>query len=126
MPWAGAMGGWRALGCGGALNRERIPHAAHWVEKKACSELREDNRPRLRTAAVFFGARARQEIEMTGLKIAAALAVLFVLSAPANAQSRIGSAKSVKPEASGTVGGTLSAGSSVHAARRTLSTVSGP
>ena len=52
---------------------------------------------------------------MTGLKIAAALAVLFVLSAPANAQSRIGSAKSVKPEASGTVGGTLSAGSGVHA-----------
>src|SRR5262245_9650865 len=51
---------------------------------------------------------------MTKLKIAAALAVLFVLSAPANAQSRIGSANSVKPEASGSVAGTLSAGSSVH------------
>jgi hypothetical protein len=32
-----------------------------------------------------------------------------------NAQARIGSANSVKPEASGSVGGTLSAGSSVHA-----------
>ena len=52
---------------------------------------------------------------MTELKMAAALAVLFALSAPANAQSRIGSANSVKPEASGTVAGTLSAGSSVHA-----------
>src|SRR5262245_45887701 len=52
---------------------------------------------------------------MTKLKIAAALAVLFVLSAPANAQSRIGSANSVKPEASGSVAGMLSAGSSVHA-----------
>jgi hypothetical protein len=32
-----------------------------------------------------------------------------------NAQSRIGSANSVKPEAGGSVAGTLSAGSSVHA-----------
>jgi hypothetical protein len=32
-----------------------------------------------------------------------------------DAQSRIGSTKSVKPEASGSVAGTLSAGSSVHA-----------
>ena len=31
-----------------------------------------------------------------------------------NAQQRIGSANTVKPEASGTVAGTLSAGSSVH------------
>jgi hypothetical protein len=56
-----------------------------------------------------------KEIEMTGLKIAVAMAVLFVLSAPANTQSRIGSAKSVKPDASGSVAGTLSAGSGVHA-----------
>ena len=52
---------------------------------------------------------------MTELRIAGALAVLFVLSTPANAQSRIGSANSVKPEASGSIAGTLSAGSSVHA-----------
>jgi len=51
---------------------------------------------------------------MTKLRIAGALAVLFVLSTPANAQSRIGSANSVKPEASASAG-TLSAGSSVHA-----------
>ena len=53
--------------------------------------------------------------KMTELKIAGALAVLVALSAPANAQSRIGSASSVKPEASGSVAGTLSAGSGVHA-----------
>ena len=47
---------------------------------------------------------------------ALALVVLFALpSGVANAQTRIGSATSVKPEASGTVAGTLSAGSSVHA-----------
>ena len=45
-----------------------------------------------------------------------AVAVLFALQPTAsNAQARIGSAKSVKPDASGSVGGTLSAGSSVHA-----------
>ena len=45
-----------------------------------------------------------------------AVAALFALQPTvSNAQSRIGSAKSVKPEASGTVAGTLSAGSSVHA-----------
>jgi hypothetical protein len=45
-----------------------------------------------------------------------AVAALFALQPTAsNAQSRIGSANSVKPEASGTIGGTLSAGSSVHA-----------
>src|SRR5215831_15268329 len=44
-----------------------------------------------------------------------AVAMLFALQPTAsNAQSRIGSASSVKPEASGTVAGTLSAGSSVH------------
>jgi len=51
-------------------------------------------------------------------KWAAALAVaaLFALQPTAsNAQSRIGSANSVKPEASGTIAGTLSAGSSIHA-----------
>jgi hypothetical protein len=46
---------------------------------------------------------------------ALALVVLFALpSGAANAQ-RIGSATSVKPDASGTVAGTLSAGSGVHA-----------
>jgi len=43
------------------------------------------------------------------------LAVLFALSAPTNAQTRIGSANSVKPEANGSIAGTLSAGSGVHA-----------
>ena len=47
---------------------------------------------------------------------ALALAVLFVLQSTAsNAQTRIGTANSVKPEASGSVAGTLSAGSGVHA-----------
>jgi hypothetical protein len=46
---------------------------------------------------------------------AVALAVLFALQATAsNAQTRIGSATSVQPEASGSVGGTLSVGSGVH------------
>jgi len=52
---------------------------------------------------------------MTELKIAGVLAVLFALSAPTIAQTRIGSANSVKPEANGSVAGTLSAGSGVHA-----------
>ena len=44
-----------------------------------------------------------------------AVAVLLALQPTAsNAQQRIGSANTVKPEASGTVAGTLSAGSSVH------------
>ena len=44
-----------------------------------------------------------------------AVAALFALQPTAsNAQSRIGSASSVKPDASGSVAGTLSAGSSVH------------
>jgi trimeric autotransporter adhesin len=47
---------------------------------------------------------------------ALALAVLFALqSTAANAQSRIGTANSVRPEASGSVAGTLAAGSGVHA-----------
>jgi hypothetical protein len=41
--------------------------------------------------------------------------LLAVTSTVANAQSRIGTAQSVKPEASGSVAGTLSAGSGVHA-----------
>jgi hypothetical protein len=57
----------------------------------------------------------KKEIKMTESRIAGALAVLFVLSTLANAQSRIGDANSVKPEASGSIAGTLSAGSSVHA-----------
>src|SRR5258706_6642572 len=52
---------------------------------------------------------------MTKLKIAGVVAVLFALSTPANAQSRIGSANSVKPDASGSIAGTLSAGSGIHA-----------
>src|SRR4030095_14518385 len=45
-----------------------------------------------------------------------AVAVVFALQPTAsNAQSRIGSANSVNPEASGSVAGTLSAGSGVHA-----------
>ena len=44
------------------------------------------------------------------------LVVLFaVVPTAADAQTRIGSASSVTPEASGSVGGTLSAGSGVHA-----------
>src|SRR5499433_1398794 len=47
---------------------------------------------------------------------AVALAVFFALQSTAsNAQSRIGSATSVQPEASGSVGGTMSVGSGVHA-----------
>ena len=45
-----------------------------------------------------------------------AVVVLFALQSTAsNAQTRIGSANSVKPEANGSIAGTLSAGSSVHA-----------
>src|SRR5258705_12095466 len=45
-----------------------------------------------------------------------AVAALFVLQPTAsNAQSRIGSANSVKPEASGSIAGTLAAGSGIHA-----------
>ena len=44
------------------------------------------------------------------------LVVVFAIgSTVANAQTRIGTANSVKPEASGSIAGTLSAGSGVHA-----------
>jgi len=47
---------------------------------------------------------------------ASAIAVLFALHpTDSKAQSRIGSATSVKPDASGSIAGTLSSGSSVHA-----------
>jgi hypothetical protein len=47
---------------------------------------------------------------------ALALAVVFALQSTAsNAQTRIGTANSVRPEASGSVAGTLAAGSGVHA-----------
>ena len=46
---------------------------------------------------------------------AVALTLVFVLQSTANAQTRIGSAQSVQPEASGSIAGTLSAGSGVHA-----------
>jgi hypothetical protein len=55
---------------------------------------------------------------MYGHKWTAALAVAVLFALPptaSNAQSRIGSANSVKPEASGSVAGTLSAGSGIHA-----------
>ena len=44
-----------------------------------------------------------------------ALVVVLVTSTVANAQTRIGTAQSVKPDASGSVAGKLSAGSGVHA-----------
>jgi trimeric autotransporter adhesin len=43
------------------------------------------------------------------------LVVFAIGSTVANAQTRIGTAQSVKPEASGSIAGTLSAGSGVHA-----------
>ena len=43
------------------------------------------------------------------------LVVLFAVPTAADAETRIGSASSVTPEASGSVGGTLSTGSGVHA-----------
>jgi hypothetical protein len=44
------------------------------------------------------------------------LMVLFALqSTPSSAQTRIGTTHSVKPDASGSVGGTLAVGSGVHA-----------
>ena len=47
---------------------------------------------------------------------AVALAALLALQSTASiAQTRIGTANSVKPEASGSIAGTLSAGSGVHA-----------
>ena len=47
---------------------------------------------------------------------AVALAILFAFySTASHAQTRIGSATSVQPEASGSVGGTMAVGSGVHA-----------
>src|SRR6516165_53880 len=47
---------------------------------------------------------------------ALALGFVFALqSTPSHAQTRIGTANTVRPEASGTIAGTLSAGSGVHA-----------
>jgi hypothetical protein len=47
---------------------------------------------------------------------AVALAAFFALQpTPSSAQTRIGSATAVKPDASGSVGGTLAVGSGVHA-----------
>jgi len=47
---------------------------------------------------------------------AVALAVFFALQSTAShAQTRIGSATTVQPDASGSIGGTMSAGSGVHA-----------
>src|SRR5215471_2385228 len=45
---------------------------------------------------------------------AVVLAVFALQSTASNAQSRIGSATSVQPEASGSVGGTMAVGSGVH------------
>ncbi|MFZ0988929.1 MAG: FecR domain-containing protein, partial [Xanthobacteraceae bacterium] len=61
----------------------------------------------------LMGAR---DMQSRILMPALALAVLFALQSTAsNAQSRIGTANSVRPEASGSVAGTLAAGSGVHA-----------
>jgi hypothetical protein len=46
---------------------------------------------------------------------AASLAMLFATASTVNAQTRIGTAQSVTPQAEGSVGGTLAAGSGVHA-----------
>jgi trimeric autotransporter adhesin len=55
-------------------------------------------------------------MRIRNLMPAVALAALLALQSTAsNAQTRIGTANSVKPEASGSVAGTLSAGSGVHA-----------
>jgi len=57
---------------------------------------------------------------------AAALATLFILqSTGSNAQTRIGTANSVKPEATGSIAGTLSAGSGVHASENVRTGSSG-
>jgi trimeric autotransporter adhesin len=64
----------------------------------------------------IFGRSAMRTIttRTCGLLCICAL-LLAVTSAVANAQTRIGAANSVQPEASGSVAGTLSAGSGVHA-----------
>jgi hypothetical protein len=54
------------------------------------------------------------------------LVVLFaVASRVANAETRIGTAQSIKPEASGSIAGALSAGSGVHANETIKTTSSG-
>jgi hypothetical protein len=59
--------------------------------------------------------QGQQAMQRHILMPALALAVLFALQSTAsNAQTRIGSATSVQPEASGSVGGTLAVGSGVH------------
>jgi hypothetical protein len=77
-------------------------------------------RPRLGLAFLKeFGESAMTTITSTFGRLwffALPLVVLFaVVPTVADAQTRIGSASSVTPEASGSVGGTLSAGSGVHA-----------
>jgi hypothetical protein len=55
-------------------------------------------------------------MRIRNLMPAVVLVALFALQSTAsNAQTRIGSANSVRPEASGSIAGTLSAGSGVHA-----------
>ena len=55
-------------------------------------------------------------MQSRNLMLAVAVVALFALQSTAsNAQTRIGTANSVKPEASGSFSGTLSAGSGVHA-----------
>jgi hypothetical protein len=65
----------------------------------------------------FLGRSSMTTITTNGpLWIPALLVVLLAVTATvANAQTRIGTAQSVKPDASGSVAGTLSAGSGVHA-----------
>jgi hypothetical protein len=55
-------------------------------------------------------------MQSRNLMPAVAVVALFALQSTAsNAQNRIGTANSVKPDASGSIGGTLAAGSGVHA-----------
>jgi hypothetical protein len=60
------------------------------------------------------------------LMLAGGLVLLFALQSSASiAQTRIGTANSVKPEATGSIAGTLSAGSGVHASENIHTGTSG-
>jgi len=65
-------------------------------------------------------------MRIRNLMPAVALAVLLALqSTGSSAQTRIGTASSVKPEAMGSIAGTLSAGSGVHASENVRTGSSG-
>jgi hypothetical protein len=69
-------------------------------------------RPALTLSIGNFLGRSAMKIEA---RILALVILVGIGSTVANAQTRIGTASSVKPEASGSIAGTLSAGSGVHA-----------